>query len=116
MTQKQFKKIVKFMLCGALLAAILLSALPVSALWLDEKFSMTYVYGGTIQQQIELVERTNGSLHTVSPSWFDLHPDGNLKLNPVSTVFVSRMHELGVRVVPFLSNHWDRAIGANEYN
>jgi len=110
--KKYFKKVSKIMVFG-LLAAILLMNFSVSAAWLDEKYSMTYLYGGTVQQQIEYVERTDGSLHTVSPNWFDIKPDGSLKLNPVSAELLSRMRELGVKVVPFLSNHWDRAAGIN---
>jgi len=112
MIQKHFKKVSKIMIFG-LLAAILLMNFSVSAAWLDEKYSMTYLYGGTVQQQIEYVERTNGSLHTVSPNWFDIKNDGSLKLNPVSTELLSRMRDAGIKVVPFLSNHWDRTAGIN---
>ena len=32
---------------------------------------------------------------------------------PVSQSFVSSMHSRGIRVVPFLSNHWNRTAGIN---
>jgi len=78
-----------------------------------EKYSMSYLFNGTPQQQIKYVERTNNALHTVSPSWFNLNTDGSLKLPPVNTELVSYMHANGIKVVPFLSNHWDRTAGTN---
>lgn len=73
------------------------------------RFSMSYLYGG--YDYIELVERTNGALNEVSPSYFDLNSDGSLKLNTVDFKLVNTMHEKGMTVVPFLSNHWDRSLG-----
>ena len=77
-----------------------------------DRYSMAYVYGGTEQQQVQYVDRTNNALDTVSPNYFTLNQDGTLKLT-VSRSFVSSMHQKGIRVVPFLSNHWDRTAGVN---
>lgn len=51
------------------------------------------------------------SLDEVSPSYFDINENGTLKLNTVDKAFVKNMHKENIKVVPFLSNHWDRAIG-----
>lgn len=75
------------------------------------KFNMSYLYGS--YDYISLVERTNGALNEVSPSYFDLKSDGTLSLNTVDTNFVDTMHKKGITVVPFLSNHWDREKGRN---
>ncbi len=75
------------------------------------KFNMSYLYGN--YDYISLVERTNGTLNEVSPSYFDLNIDGTLKLNTVDVYLVNTMHEKGLTVTPFLSNHWDRAKGRN---
>ncbi len=75
------------------------------------RFNMSYLYGN--YDYVSLVERTNGALSEVSPSYFDLYDDGSLKLNKVDVNFVNEMHSKGVKVVPFLSNHWDRAKGRN---
>lgn len=75
------------------------------------KFNMSYLYGS--YDYISLVERTNGALDEVSPSYFDLNKDGSLSLNVVDTNFVNAMHQKGITVVPFLSNHWDREKGRN---
>ena len=75
------------------------------------KFNLTYLYGS--YDYISLVERTNGALNEVSPSYFDLTTDGELKLNVIDNMLISKMHEKGIKVVPFLSNHWDRNTGRN---
>ena len=77
----------------------------------EARFSMSYLYGN--YDYISLVERTNGALNEVSPSYFDLNADGSLKLNKVDSNLVNKMHEKGITVVPFLSNHWDRSKGRN---
>lgn len=74
------------------------------------KFNMTYLYGGTVEQQIAKVQAA-GSFQTVSPSYFDIDSSGKLILNNVSTKLVNAMHEMGIKVVPMLSNHWDRKGG-----
>lgn len=74
------------------------------------KFNMTYLYGGTVDQQIAKVQAA-GSFQTVSPSYFDIDSNGKLVLNNVSTKLINTMHEMGIKVVPMLSNHWDRKGG-----
>ncbi len=78
----------------------------------DRRFNMSYMYFGDTQAFIRNVDKTKGSLDTVSPSYFDLDAAGNLVLNrAASRDFVEEMKQRGIRVVPFLSNHWDRAKG-----
>jgi spore germination protein YaaH len=74
-----------------------------------ERLNMTYLYGRF--NYINLVNNTNDSLNEVSPSYFDLNSDGSLKLNTVDTNFVNEMHKQNIKVVPFVSNHWDRELG-----
>ncbi len=74
------------------------------------KFNMTYLYGGTVEQQIAKVQAA-GSFQTVSPSYFDIDSSGRLVLNNISSRLISAMHEMGIKVVPMLSNHWDRKGG-----
>ena len=76
----------------------------------NTKFHMTYLYGGTMAQQIEQVEKA-GAVQTVSPAYFDLNAQGSLVLNGVSSTLISEMHRKGIEVVPMLSNHWDRSAG-----
>ncbi len=70
---------------------------------------MSYLYGN--YDYSELVTRTGNSLNEVSPSYFDIYASGNLCLNKIDTDFVKEMHSKGIKVVPFLSNHWDKTKG-----
>ncbi len=93
----------------ALLLVLLLSALPLCPASAREPFTMSYLYGN--YDYSALVGRTGGMLDEVSPPWFEIAPDGSLRLNAPDGEFVEEMHASGIRVVPFLSNHWDRALG-----
>ena len=78
------------------------------------KFSMSYIYFGNTSLYKGLVDNTRDSLDDISPSYFDLNTDGSLKLTQsLDTSFISKMHEKGIKVTPFLSNHWDRQMGIN---
>ena len=101
---------VKILVSGALVATLAFSAF-LTALAATDRYTMGYLYAGTDHQQIEYVNQTNGALDVVSPSYFDLREDGSLKLNYLSPYFIRRMHDSGIKVVPFLSNHWNRTAG-----
>lgn len=103
-------KSVKILVSGALVATIAFSAF-LSALAKGDRYIMGYLYSGTDLQQIEYVTQAGGALDTVSPSYFDLREDGSLKLNYLSPYFIKSMHDKGIKVVPFLSNHWNRTAG-----
>lgn len=76
------------------------------------RFNMTYLYFGEVDSQMELVKNTNNSLHVISPSYFNLNNDGSLKITHLlNTEFIKSMHNQRIKVVPFLSNHWDRELG-----
>ncbi|MCA1031387.1 LysM peptidoglycan-binding domain-containing protein [Bacillus timonensis] len=78
----------------------------------ETNFNMSYQYFGKANTYLSQIERTKGNVNTSSPSYFDINIDGSLKLTPsVDPSFVSEMHNRGGRVVPFLSNHWDRELG-----
>lgn len=95
---------------GMIIIALLTIIIIVNVYHISQaKFNMSYLYGS--YDYISLVERTNGALNEVSPSYFDLNSDGNLKLNVVDETLVTTMHQKGITVAPFLSNHWDRNVG-----
>jgi spore germination protein YaaH len=78
-----------------------------------EKFNMSYIYFGDSSSYVYHVENTRNSLNEISPSYFDLNEDGTLLLTrAVDADFVKKMHDRNIKVVPFLSNHWDRSKGA----
>lgn len=105
-------KTVKILVSGVLVASLAFSSF-LSAFAATDRYTMGYLYGGTDTQQMEYVSQANGAMDVVSPSYFDLNQDGSLKLNNISSQFVQSMHQQGIRVVPFLSNHWDREAGVN---
>lgn len=75
-------------------------------------FNMGYLYFGNSQTYIDSVRNAENTINVVSPSYFDLNSDGTLKLtSQFDRQFIVTMQSAGVRVVPFLSNHWDRTIG-----
>ena len=81
-----------------------------------KRFNMTYIYFGDPASYIGRVDGTRGSLDHVAPSYFDLNEDGTLRLTKAADRnFVEAMHERGIRVTPFLSNHWDRESGIKRW-
>ncbi|RTR28826.1 LysM peptidoglycan-binding domain-containing protein [Robertmurraya yapensis] len=93
--------------------ATLLASFPMKQASAHEvDFNMSYLYFGNTQSYISQVDKTQGNLSLVSPSYFDINPDGSLKVtSQFDPNFVTEMHKRGIKVVPFLSNHWDRTVG-----
>lgn len=83
--------------------------LPLTA---SEVVNLGYLYFGSTKEYANVVNSTGHAVNIVSPSYFDINPDGTLKLTyQVDQNFIDTMHRQGVRVVPFLSNHWNREVG-----
>lgn len=80
--------------------------------WSKEgRFSMTYVYSGTVATQLSNVNIAANSLDEVSPNFFNINADGTLNLTVPDSGYVAELKAKGLAVVPFLSNHWDRGLG-----
>ncbi len=80
----------------------------------QDRFNMTYIYFGNTSAYTGYVDDTKGSLDHIAPSYFDLNKDGTLKLTgAVDRSFIDTMHKRGIKVTPFLSNHWDQQSGKN---
>lgn len=97
-----------------ILTSFIVILLPsVDGAWAQtERFNMSYIYFGKPSSYSYYVERTNGSLDEIAPSYFDINSEGNLEIvSSLDTNLISEMHAKGVKVVPFLSNHWDRDAG-----
>lgn len=94
-----------------LITTLLLSSVSIASENVEaSRYNMSYLYFGQTGSFIEAVNKTNDSLDSVSPSYFDLNADGTLN-EKVDPEFVESMHQQNIRVVPFLSNHWDQALG-----
>ncbi|WP_229106301.1 S-layer homology domain-containing protein [Paenibacillus sp. 1001270B_150601_E10] len=108
------KRYIKGAIIGLTILAISMTSIPAMAASSSgtDRFAMAYIYFGTPSKYVQAVDSTKGSLDMVSPSYFDLNSDGSLKLTEaVDPNFVAEMHKRGIKVVPFLSNHWDRELG-----
>lgn len=80
----------------------------------SERFNMSYIYFGSSVSYTKYVDAAESSLNHISPSYFDLNEDGTLKLTMATDQnFINAMHSKGIKVTPFLSNHWNRQKGIN---
>ena len=92
-------------------------ALMVNAGAEDYKFNMSYIYFGNSAGYTKLVDAAQNSLNEVTPNYFSLDPAGNLVItNAANKSFVDSMHTRGIRVVPYLTNDWDKTTGVNALN
>lgn len=96
----------KKLLAGLLAAlALVLSPAP-AARALD---SLTYLYGGTTAVYLARMEKTADSLNIVAPDYFETSPSGAVvRTKAPDPLLIAAMHDRGVAVTPFLSNHWNR--------
>jgi spore germination protein YaaH len=102
-----FNKVGKMALIGIITFSIFNFIQPSAA---ASKLNMSYLYFGKTSSFIGKIDETKGALNTVAPSYFDLNEDGTLDAK-VDPLFVQEMHKRNIKVVPFLSNHWDREKG-----
>jgi spore germination protein YaaH len=97
---------------GQKLKVPLVAGLEQTAISEQHSFNMGYLYFGSSNTYMETMKKTQGTINVVSPTYFDLNSDGTLKLTQVlDRHFIASMQSSGIRVVPFVSNHWDRALG-----
>lgn len=109
-----FGKPIRLRMVTLLLTGTLSVSIPFSRIAnADSRYSMTYLSYGSFEKQLEYVAMSNQGFSVISPSYFNLTQDGNLLVEEISSSYVDAMHEKGVKIVPFLSNHWDRTTGNN---
>ncbi|MFA8437691.1 glycosyl hydrolase family 18 protein [Pueribacillus sp. YX66] len=101
-----------FFVSLSIIGGILLLFLLSTSKQESEIYSMSFIYFGDKNDYIDFVDRTNGAINVVSPNYFNLKSDGELKVTEDFDVsFVQEMQKRSVKVVPFLSNHWDQDLG-----
>ncbi|WP_312096593.1 glycosyl hydrolase family 18 protein [Niallia sp.] len=115
--KKEFPKIKKATIVLAV-GTVILASFPFQKAEAHEvTFNMSYLYFGNTKSYISQIDKTQGNLSLVSPSYFDINADGSLKITTqFDSTFVKEMHNRGIKVVPFLSNHWDRNVGRAALN
>ena len=94
---------------------LILNSMLFTYAFAENRVGLGFLYGST--ESINLIDRTKGAINHVSPTCFDLNDDGTLLITSnLTKAFVDKMHERGVIVTPFLSNHWARQKGQNAIN
>jgi len=79
-----------------------------------DRESLTYLFGGNTASYLKCVTNSKNSVKTIMPDYFDINQDGGLLITPANKIdpaFIAQMHLIGVKVIPFVSNHWDRPLG-----
>ncbi|BED92237.1 MAG: spore germination protein YaaH [Candidatus Improbicoccus pseudotrichonymphae] len=77
--------------------------------------SLSYLFGNNSDEYEKLVGITGNSLNVVSPDFFEISDDGNLILansDKLNKNFIDNMHSQDIKVVPFLTNNWNRNAGS----
>ena len=109
----KLKKSVTILICMLMILCYFLGDASAT----NDRFNMSYLYFGSDSSYVHTVKQAKGSIHEISPNYFNLNPEGSLKGTGVDIAsFVTEMHAMNVRVVPFLSNHWDQRLGIAALN
>lgn len=98
----------KFILLPALVTALFTS--PFSTYAAKDDIHMSYLYGRTTSTYLKHIDLTQGALNTATPLFYELNADGSLK-SLVDTSLIEALHKRGLKVVPFISNHFNRKLG-----
>ncbi|PYG85620.1 spore germination protein YaaH [Ruminiclostridium sufflavum DSM 19573] len=107
MTKKRYTYILFLKVCLPFIIAIFAYQSDICAYE-----SIAYLFAGNTTTYIKNVERTGTNIQTVCPDYFEINSDGTLKNTiKVDPLFVQTMHAKNIKVVPYLSNNWDRSLG-----
>ncbi|MEG0386283.1 MAG: glycosyl hydrolase family 18 protein [Solibacillus sp.] len=99
------KNINKYFLIPILFTTLF--AAPLSTDASVDDVHMSYLYGANSNTSLKNIDKTLGAINTVTPGFYELYADGSLK-SSIDTSFIEQAHKRGLKVVPFISNHWDR--------
>lgn len=97
---------------SVVVGSFLVASFPMKGSAQTTSFTMSYLFFGNTKTYLSEIDKTKGNLNQVSPSFFNLNEDGSLLItNEFSSQLVSEVHKRKMKIVPFLSNHWDRELG-----
>lgn len=106
------KKIAIFVLALLLIPSVsFISSHQVFAQDKPHTNNIIFMYGGSSQKYLQQLSKTHGQAGTLSPAYYYLDQNGNL-LASVDQQFVNTVHSKGYKVTPFVSNGFNRALGA----
>lgn len=77
----------------------------------SSRFNMSYLHYGSPKSYLSYINDTDNSLDCVSPNYLDINSNGDLETNNIDRELVKEVHDRGMKITPFLSNHWDRNAG-----
>lgn len=81
-------------------------------IYADGRVNMTYLYRGTTKDYKTYIDKTNDSVDVILPNLFNIKSDGRIEITDViDKQFVKDMHKKGIKVIPYISNHFDREVG-----
>ena len=76
------------------------------------KLNMAYIYFGNSNTYKGSIDKTKDSIQVISPSYFNINEDGSLGVpSNIDISFIRDMRKRNIKVIPFLSNHWNRELG-----
>ncbi len=82
-----------------------------------KRTNLSYLYFGNPASYVQQIDKTNNTITTVAPSYFDLMDEGQLDITwKLDRAFITEMKRRNIKVVPFLSNHWNRQYGIDALN
>lgn len=102
------KNVSKLFLITTLLITLFSSAFRAEASVNDVHLS--YLYGASSSTYLNAIDATKGTLNTATPLFYELNADGSLK-SSIDTSLIQNLHKRGLKVVPFISNHFNRKLG-----
>lgn len=103
-----YRKLINYLLIPSLL--ITLFASPYSADATVNDVHLSYLYGSSSSGYLKNIDIASDALNTATPLFFELNADGSLK-TLIDKSLIQELHNRGLKVVPFLSNHFDRKLG-----
>lgn len=108
----QFSKRIKRYILQCLALVLIIGIIGSTVVSAVDRSSMTYIYYTSPSTYLSYIDRTKGSLNEVAPCYFGLKSDGQLNIDvAIQKSVTDEMHIRNIRVVPYLSNSWDRDLG-----
>jgi len=75
------------------------------------RINIAYINSESLENYDSYIDRADNSLDVVSPNYFNIDEDGKLRVSPIDKSYIKAIHKKGIKVIPYLSNHWDRELG-----
>ena len=85
----------------------------------SRRLSLTYLFGASADQYLAMLSKTKNSIDVICPYLFGIDESGELLLTSSDILdpwFLEAVHGQNIRVIPFISNHFDREAGIAALN